>query len=412
MEKSPPNLRKLYESDLLTVLKRFQKRKKWVLLAAMFVRLYYIFFMAGVLSLMIGFLQIFPFNEFDFAKGFMIFIKGFFYLVLGIVILFLSKQYITLPLKTRYPQLNKKQLLLNLIQVSGAVLIATIAYFAGTYYLGGKPDITLFLKFASVILPLFIFLVPVKILEKKEYNFDNNFKQEILPVLLNFIDPEISYNTFSALSKSTYENAELFESSNIYSFSGSDKTAGLQGQTSFEMSFLEVMTKEEYKSGSEKKVEIKEAFKGILYVSDFNKNFSGKTFIRPDSMRKGLGLVLGEMANKALALGSKQLVTLENPLFEKEFVVLSTDPIEARYILSPLMMERMLELKMHFNAEMMFSFTGNKMYIALPSVKNIFNPNLFSDLARFELIEKYYFQFKNFLAITEILKQNTRIWGN
>ena len=59
-------------------------------------------------------------------------------------------------------------------------------------------------------------------------------------------------------------------------------------------------------------------FRGFFFIADFNKNFQGQTVVFRNSWFK-------------LNLG-KQRVKLENPNFEKQFDVFSTDQVEARYI--------------------------------------------------------------------------------
>ena len=51
---------------------------------------------------------------------------------------------------------------------------------------------------------------------------------------------------------------------------------------------------------------------------------------------------------------------LENPDFEKTFDVYSTDQIEARYLLSPSMMERLLALEMCIRDSIKAAQTGRQ----------------------------------------------------
>ena len=67
--------------------------------------------------------------------------------------------------------------------------------------------------------------------------------------------------------------------------------------------------------------------------ADFNKNFQGRTIILPDFAQNAFGDFIGSwLQSKNQA--REELVKMDNPDFEKEFVVYSNDQIEARYILS------------------------------------------------------------------------------
>ena len=77
-------------------------------------------------------------------------------------------------------------------------------------------------------------------------------------------------------------------------------------------------------------------FKGLLGKFEFHKNFKSTTVISNDLT--SLGNFLTGWANK----GNR--VRLEDPDFESEFEVYSTDQVEARYLLTPSFMERILKL--------------------------------------------------------------------
>ena len=77
-------------------------------------------------------------------------------------------------------------------------------------------------------------------------------------------------------------------------------------------------------------------FKGLLGKFEFHKNFTSTTLISKD---------LTSFGNFLTGWTSKgNRVKLEDPKFENEFEVYSTDQIEARYLLTPSFMERILKL--------------------------------------------------------------------
>ncbi len=78
------------------------------------------------------------------------------------------------------------------------------------------------------------------------------------------------------------------------------------------------------------------AFEGIIITLSMNKEFNGKTILKKD---------FGTMGNwtkkKNIDL---ERVRLEDPRFERFFEVYSSDQIEARYLLTPAFMDRLLQL--------------------------------------------------------------------
>jgi len=104
------------------------------------------------------------------------------------------------------------------------------------------------------------------------------------------------------------------------------------------------------------------------------------------------------------------LVKLENPEFESFFQVYSTDQIEARYILTPKIMESLVKIKKQFKNDIYFSFSGTRIYMALKSDQNLFEPRFYGSIISFNDIEIMYNLFYlNKLFIKE-LNLNTRIW--
>jgi len=101
---------------------------------------------------------------------------------------------------------------------------------------------------------------------------------------------------------------------------------------------------------------------------------------------------------------------LENPVFEKQFVVYSSDETEARYILSTSMMERILAFKEKTKTNIQLSFCDSNIYMAVPLKKNFFEPSIRRSVMNFDDVKDYYEQLLFCVAIVDELQLNTRIW--
>jgi hypothetical protein len=108
---------------------------------------------------------------------------------------------------------------------------------------------------------------------------------------------------------------------------------------------------------------------------------------------------------------SLQLVELEDAEFEQQFVVQSSDQVEARYILTPSLMEKMLALRTRFSAQVEFSFVRSRMFIAVPTTENFFEPELHKTLYDNQYLRNYVDQIQLCLGVVEDLGLNTRIWS-
>ena len=97
-------------------------------------------------------------------------------------------------------------------------------------------------------------------------------------------------------------------------------------------------------------------FRGQCMVVKFHKQFNGVTKVYRDM---GMMNWLGKLGQ-----GKAQKVKLEDPVFEKAFEVYSTDQIEARFILTPDFMERLLGLERTFKGKQVrCAFSGGEMFL-------------------------------------------------
>ena len=150
-------------------------------------------------------------------------------------------------------------------------------------------------------------------------------------------------------------------------------------------------------------------FKGLLFVADFNKNFMGETFVLPDFAERRFGSLGRWLQSKNFS--RDQLVKLEDPEFEKDFVVYSDDQVESRYILSTSLIRRILDFKKKFNSPVYLSFVGSKIYVAVPLKGDMFDPDVQVSVYDSELVEKYYEDLYLGLDIIKDLNLNTRLWN-
>lgn len=103
----------------------------------------------------------------------------------------------------------------------------------------------------------------------------------------------------------------------------------------------------------------KAAFRGVLLAVDCPRRFDGETVVVPDWGLKG------NLAEKFRQQGA--CVQLEGIAFENAFEVYATDPLEARYLLSPLMMERIVDFADHLGNRrgMGLAFSHGKVLLAV-----------------------------------------------
>ncbi|BCL36705.1 DUF3137 domain-containing protein [Nostoc sp. MS1] len=144
-------------------------------------------------------------------------------------------------------------------------------------------------------------------------------------------------------------------------------------------------------------------FKGFLFRAKFNKTSQAAIIVQPKLIN----------ANPhSLNHLKRQIVKLEDPEFAKYFNVYSDDQLEARYILSPSLMEKLVTLRKQKNRNIYISFIDNMIYIAIEHAveDDELEPNLFKSMLRFSPL-KNYFETLNFVLTTvDELNLDKYIW--
>lgn len=242
----------------------------------------------------------------------------------------------------------------------------------------------------------------------KAYN--TSFKLKVIGAALADIDPSLKIEPERGLSEQEFVSAQLFEESPD-KFESEDQVSGKADKTSFYFSEVHAQYKTEHKDKDGKtQTEWHDIFKGIIFTADFNKNFKGITKLRP----KNIGNTVSAWISKAVPLFSSkksQLVELENIEFSKIFITHATDQIEARYILTPALMDKLCRLNEKSSGTVSLTFIKSKMYIVFPLSRDYFEPPIFKSLLDPACLEEDINIIRFMYDIIAELDLNTRIWG-
>ena len=241
--------------------------------------------------------------------------------------------------------------------------------------------------------------------QQRDYRID--FKGSVVAKIVEGINPSWTYEPDSRIDPMVYWQSDLFRT-RYDRYKGDDLVKGVIDKTDFECSELHTEYKQvTHDSKGRRQERWVTIFRGLFFHADFNKKFSGRTYVTPDVAQK----IFGKFGQKLQSFtGPAPLVKLENIEFEKEFVVHATNQIEARYILTPAIMEAMLRIKRQYNCEVHFSFVGSRVFCALSIHKNLFEPKIFARSVTLQEIETMHTLFKVNEVIVNELNLNTRIW--
>ena len=262
--------------------------------------------------------------------------------------------------------------------------------------------------FMGVLIILFIIVLSFRIYAFSK-KFTSKFKNNIIKEIVSFIDRSLHYSPENGISENEFMRSTIF-TTNPDRYKMEDMVSGTIGSTS--MKFSECHA--EYKTTStdskgRSKTTWHTIFRGLFFIADFNKNFKSRTVVLPDTMEKMFGF-LGKKL-QSMNIGRDQLIKLEDPEFEKQFVVYGQDQVEARYILSTALMKRILDFRNKTKRDISLSFVNSSVFVAIPVNKDLFEPRIFRTVMNFDFLKEYYEYISITTELVEDLNLNTRIWN-
>jgi hypothetical protein len=191
-------------------------------------------------------------------------------------------------------------------------------------------------------------------------NYRSRFKKEIVAEIFKVVCPSAVYDALQGITKDVFDAPGLFNTRG--SFYSDDRVRGRIGQTPFEASEVG----RGYTTGSGKNSRSYTVFRGLFFQLGFNQRMNGVTVIDPE---RAHSYQIGDRAGLSV-------VTLDNPVFEKEFKVHASDESEARTLLTPALTEALLTLRRQAGKPVFLAFKDRRVYLGLDYGRTLFEPGI------------------------------------
>ena len=194
------------------------------------------------------------------------------------------------------------------------------------------------------------------------------YKQIVVRRVVSALGHGLTYSVESRFTKQDFLDMDLFNL-RVEQWRAEDEVCGRRNAVTY--SILEAKATRTEGSGKNRRTIT--IFKGVIVRLDFNKYFHGHTVVVPNSESQILGGLFGESSSRR----SKELCRMENVEFERAYSVYSTDQQEARYILTPKLMELIMRARSRLNDGLRMSFHDNSVFVTLPDSGDRFELKLF-----------------------------------
>lgn len=235
--------------------------------------------------------------------------------------------------------------------------------------------------------------------------YQYEYKKRIIGGMTKVLEPQMGYHPERGLPENWFHTSGLY-SGDVDRYSSQDLFEGRIGSTN--LWFAEVHAEDKRTrtdSKGRRQTYYVTIFRGLLVVADFHKDFRSDLLVAPDFAEK----TFGWFGRKLQKLGGN-VQRMENPEFEQAFVVQGTDAVEARYILTPDMQERLLSLRGRLGGDLRVAFRNSHVFMGIPNDADWFEPNWNEPASSLRQMRTFLSQMAACFRIVEDLDLNTRIW--
>ena len=206
-----------------------------------------------------------------------------------------------------------------------------------------------------------LFVVNVDYFPQKFFKYEKVIESNLFPHLP--VDINL-YNKENNNKKNSYSK---------FHFKGSDSVQGYLGENYIEFCELDISESYESGAGETSGRTYREIFHGLFLIADY-KNIQFKTFLQSEflgNLKSGFDMSILNFRDEI----KLRKIKVQNFKFNKHFSVYSEDDIEARKILSPVILENLGNFAEENNMTIKLSFINNQVFIAL-GIGQIFEPDL------------------------------------
>ncbi|MBR7046968.1 MAG: DUF3137 domain-containing protein, partial [Campylobacter sp.] len=136
-------------------------------------------------------------------------------------------------------------------------------------------------------------------------------------------------------------------------------------------------------------------FEGLLFVAKFNKRTKGRIVITPKTIT---------------SKDDFEQIKIENSDYNDTCNDYTTDLPNAMYVLTPALMDRILELKKIMKCPISLSFLYDRIFIKIDKGYDSFEPDLNKSIISTNIARHIKIELDAMFNIVKILKLNNRIW--
>lgn len=208
--------------------------------------------------------------------------------------------------------------------------------------------------------------------------FARAFRERVIGPLASYVHEDLRYDPDAQLPSATLEASGLIRQ-DIGICRSEDMVTGTIDGVAVRCAYVKALERRPPEVRHGDRTSPSAVFRGLFVVAEFPKRARGTTYVFPDRTER----LLGEAARLFQAADRRYggLVHLEDPVFERQFKVYSDDQVEARYVLSTSLMDRLVRFRRRRDTAPRLSVRDSFVYLAFASDENPLAPPEWAEVA-------------------------------
>lgn len=183
---------------------------------------------------------------------------------------------------------------------------------------------------------------------KSRAEFTSSCARLAVKRIIAALSKQLAYKPASSLTQQQFVAMDLFPG-RVERFRSRDEIAGRVGGTRYTLHHV-------HAAGAERGATI---FDGVVVKIEFGEPFPGHTVVIPDASAADAPIGPGSRVKK-------DLVFLKNPVFERSFSVYASDYYDARRLVTPQLMDVIMEGATAIDADVRLAFVQRSLFVAVP----------------------------------------------
>jgi hypothetical protein len=228
--------------------------------------------------------------------------------------------------------------------------------------------------------------------------FEDGFKTKVIGQVIQFLHPGLEYKSGTCINEADYKKSSLFRN-NIYDYTGDDLIKGTYKNIYFQCSELRV-------AGATVNSTKALVFRGLFFAARLNISAYGNTYIWCNNNIQLPGSIADEHY-RMMPLPPVSRVNCSDGKFEKFYSVFATDTQQAVELITPALMEAIMQFRTQINRDISLSFVEGVCYVAIPFDHSLFEVRSDNACSR-EDVKEYFFTVLLILSIINELQLYNR----